>query len=95
MIPLLDLSYDRKATKCLKGGCQQSTYCASCTESNRIYHRHPYSMYIVTLKRKRDIPVTRVVCAHCKLSKSPSLYPPSLAEDSSSSSAIAYPMSLN
>ena len=80
---LLVLAYNQPATLCVKGNCNHCIYCASCTNSKRIDHRHKDSTYAVKLIRKTSLPVSPlspVQCAKCRKSKSPQ--PASLVQDS-------------
>jgi hypothetical protein len=80
MNSLLVLAYNKPATICLKGNCQYCIYCASCTEARsearRIDHRHKNSMYVVTLLRRRELPIQQVRCKKCQKSKSSQLLLP-------------------
>ena len=80
---LLVLAYNQLATLCVKGNCDHWIYCASCTKSKRIDHRHKDSMYTVKFIPKWNLPVSPlspVQCAKCRRGKSPQ--PASLAQDS-------------
>ena len=80
---LLVLAYNRPATLCVKGNCNQHIYCASCTKDKRIDHRHKDSMYVVRLIRRASLPVSpysTVQCWKCRESKSSQ--PATLVQDS-------------
>ena len=78
---LLVLAYTEPATICFKGNCIHWIYCASCTNSKRIEHRHKDSTYVVKLMRRALLPARPTVqCWKCRYSKCPQ--PASLVRDS-------------
>ena len=71
---LLVVAYNHPATICVKGNCVHWIYCASCTNSKRIDHRHKDSTYTVKFIRRNKLPVgphSPVQCAKCRKSKCP------------------------
>lgn len=68
------LAYDQIATICLKGGCNQSKYCTSWTNTHRIVHCHKNSMYTTLMQKKSENFGESVDYAKCQRSEQSFLF---------------------
>ncbi|KAJ9149752.1 Protein SERAC1 [Pleurostoma richardsiae] len=70
---LAALAFRKTATICLRSGCKLWIYCASCTDAERIDHRHVGSMYKVVIRKSTQNPLQdasgrhlNFTCFQCK-----------------------------
>lgn len=72
-MPLAALAYRQLATFCIKPGCGQCIFCASCTQTRRVNHRHKTSTFVVTMVPVGSLPAARqpeLNCYHCRKGRS-------------------------